>query len=223
MPQKSLRDAWLFICDGVAVKGGADLHTEATHTIDTSMWLAVKVGEGNISWTEARGVTYKLDRGRLVDLSADGSAEVFVGEAIRGDEQPMEVSFDITFEDYVQPAASAVPGPVEAIKGVNGALTYPDGTTKPLTLVSDNAASEIGDWTNADPDACNPWSVHLLVQFQPPCTGYTEVLWFPRFRWDQMQFNMSDGQISCSGKCTALKPISVPDDWAADNTNWNLN
>jgi hypothetical protein len=223
MPQKTLRDSWLFICDSTSVKGAEDLLDLNVHSLAYgSNWIAVKIGEGNISWTEARTVTYKRDRGRLTQV--DGTVEVFIGEAIAGDEQPMEVSFDIVFESYHNPNASGA-GPVEAIKGVNAATVYPSGASKPTQIVDGNAACEIGNWGNADTvDSCAPWAVNLLMQFQPECGTGTEVLWFPRFRWDSLQFNISEGTIACTGKCTALKPLKVlSSGWGSDSTEWDVN
>jgi len=51
----------------------------------TSQQVEVKVGEGNLTWTEAKEYEYVLDRGNL--------------DTVReGDEQPVEISLDFMFE-----------------------------------------------------------------------------------------------------------------------------
>jgi hypothetical protein len=210
MPRKSLRNSYLFISDGSALSGALNLLNADTHTFDATAttYVAVKVGEGNISWTEARGITYKRDHGRLVSVDSTGQ-EVYVGEAIAGDESPCEVSFDIVFESYISSGTEV--DPVSALKGTSTATKYANGTSKPTKIVEGDSG-DLDDWTNADTiDTCAPWSVNLVAQFDPGChaDAQVEVLWFPRFRWDSLQFDISNGQISCQGKCSALKPVKL--------------
>jgi len=69
--------------------------------------LAVKVGEGNCSYSEARTINYTLDRGEL-------------DEVREGDQVPVDVSLSFTWL-YVQPgsgeSAGQVVTPEKAIKG----------------------------------------------------------------------------------------------------------
>lgn len=47
--------------------------------------VTIKVGEGNLSWTEKKNRTYKLDRGELDDV-------------VDGDEAPLDLKFDFVWE-----------------------------------------------------------------------------------------------------------------------------
>lgn len=84
--------------------------------------LTIKVGEGNLTWTERREMEYTLDRG-LID------------EVRLGDETPMEVSFEFVW-DYLK-GVSPTPSIYEAIKGAGLAddwvSTDPD-TCRPFAV-----------------------------------------------------------------------------------------
>jgi len=67
MGQRSLRDATLKLIDGNAVE------------------ITVKIGEGNITWTERRNIEYIRDRGVI--------------DTVRlGDDEPVDVSFDFVWD-----------------------------------------------------------------------------------------------------------------------------
>ena len=73
--------------------------------------VVIKIGEGNLTWTERKEREYLLDRG-LIDEVRDG------------DETPMEVSMDFNFEYYQSVAASGTPTPIEALKKVGEASAW---------------------------------------------------------------------------------------------------
>jgi hypothetical protein len=67
-----------------------------------SQRIEVKIGEGNLTWTEAKEYEYLLDRGDL--------------DTVReGDEQPVEVSLEFVYE-YVTTQTGKDITPVDAIK-----------------------------------------------------------------------------------------------------------
>jgi hypothetical protein len=67
-----------------------------------SQRIEVKIGEGNLTWTEAKEYEYLLDRGDL--------------DTVReGDEQPVEVSLEFVYE-YITTQTSKDITPVDAIK-----------------------------------------------------------------------------------------------------------
>jgi len=75
--QVDLKNATLTIRDGVSTS------------------VNVKIGEGNISWSEKRNLEYKLDKGNL--------------DSVRlGDEAPMEVNFDFRWEFITSIAGTAI-------------------------------------------------------------------------------------------------------------------
>jgi hypothetical protein len=104
MPQFDLKNATIKIFDGGSEN------------------VTLKIGQGNLSWTETRQLEYTPDRGVV--------ASGFVREL---DEVPMEVSFDVIFEYYSTKSGVATYTPVEIIKGTSS------GTT---TFTSDGAAGE---------------------------------------------------------------------------------
>jgi len=64
--------------------------------------LEIKVGQGNLTFKEARNIEYILDRGSLDNVRA-------------GDEVPLDVSLEFIWE-YIEGSGS----PVDAIKGSTG-------------------------------------------------------------------------------------------------------
>lgn len=70
MAQIDLKNATLYLRDGSS---------------PTPNELEIKIGEGNLSWTEATTMIYTLDRGILNDVR-------------EGDQVPVEVSLDIIWE-----------------------------------------------------------------------------------------------------------------------------
>jgi len=69
--------------------------------------IDVTIGEGNLTWTEAKEYEYLLDRGNLDTVK-------------EGDEQPLEVSLEFVYE-HVTTGTSESITPVDAVKGIGGA------------------------------------------------------------------------------------------------------
>lgn len=72
--------------------------------------LEVNIGEGNLTYTEAKEYEYLRDRGNLDTVK-------------EGDEQPMSVEMEFVFE-YVRSQSGQDITPVEAIKGINAASEW---------------------------------------------------------------------------------------------------
>lgn len=198
MPKRSLRNCWLYVADGTAaVTAGAM----------TGNYVEVTVGEGNVQWTENQAVEYQRDRGRIMDVDLVNDQDRVVGTVDSGDQSPMEVSFDLRFEYYT---GDTTVNPIEAIKGVKPSKYDGVTTTPKVRNVGVTSGGALGSWVPADTeDPCAPWSVNLFVKFDPGCGDYSgtdEWLKFKVFRWDQLQCDLNNGQISCSGKCQALRP-----------------
>ncbi len=95
--QIDLKQATMLIRDGTA----------------TPLEITVKIGEGNLSWTEARNIDYVLDRGNL-------------DEVREGDQVPLEVSFDFVW-DYIkgdQSTTTNAPSIEDALKKINNAAAW---------------------------------------------------------------------------------------------------
>lgn len=97
MAQIDLKQATLTIRDG---------------TTPTPNELEVRIGEGNLTYTEAKNMEYKLNRGKL-------------DEVREGDEVPVAVSFDFVW-DYIKGSSDsgAVATIEDALKKKNNASTW---------------------------------------------------------------------------------------------------
>lgn len=143
--------------------------------------ITVKVGEGNITWTEARNIEYALDRG-------------IIDEVREGDEIPMQVQFDFTWE---------------FITGND------DTTTSPPTV--EDALKQVGQaagWVSSDADTCRPYAVDLVIEYVPNCSDGSpnadqETITLPDFRWESVDHDLRAGTISVSGTCNAKVATTV--------------
>lgn len=136
--------------------------------------ISIKVGDGNISWTESREYNYDLDRGNL--------------DTVReGDQQPMEVSIDMTYE-YIRTGTSETISPSDALKGIGSAA----------------------EWVTSATDACEPYSIDIIVDHTVPCgTTQDEEVTFPDFRWESLAHDIGGATISATGRCNATAPTVV--------------
>lgn len=79
---------------------------------DPANYLEIRIGEGNLTWTERVEREYTLDRGRLDEIR-------------NGDETPMEVSMDFLWEYYRgAPGTGEPPTPVDALKKAGNAASW---------------------------------------------------------------------------------------------------
>jgi len=72
--------------------------------------LEVKIGEGNLTWTEAKEYEYLRDRGNLDTVK-------------EGDEQPVEMSLEFVYE-YIKSESGTSITPVDALKNVGYASEW---------------------------------------------------------------------------------------------------
>lgn len=77
--------------------------------------IDVTIGEGNLTWTEAKEYEYLLDRGDLDTVK-------------EGDEQPLEVSLEFVYEHVLTGTSESVT-PVDAVKGTGGAAEWVTSAT----------------------------------------------------------------------------------------------
>lgn len=77
--------------------------------------ISIKLGEGDVKWTEKNEFTYDLDRGNL-----DGVR--------KANEIPMDVSFNFIF-DHVKSGTGEAITPMEAIKGIGAASEWVTSAT----------------------------------------------------------------------------------------------
>lgn len=137
--------------------------------------ITIKIGEGNLTYSENKTIEYTLDRG-LID------------EVREGDEVPMDVSFDLVWEFITGNTDSAgVPPTVEdALKNQNNAASWvssdPD-TCRPYAL--DVIIEYVPQCGAGAP------------------TQEQEVITLPDFRYETLDHDLRAGTISCSGRCNA--------------------
>jgi len=135
--------------------------------------LEIKVGEGNVNYTETMTREYIRDRGNL-DTVRDG------------DDEPMDVTFDFVWEFLTAVGGSAVPTIEEVLKQ-NG---------------------EASTWLTTSADACEPYCVDIEIFYDPGCGGEnTEEIVLPYFRYEKLDHNITDSQVSCTGKCNAVEAV----------------
>ena len=72
--------------------------------------VAVTIGEGNLSYTEAQNMDYTLDRGVLDTVR-------------QGDDVPVDVSMDFSYE-FATTGTSETITPADALKGIGGASEW---------------------------------------------------------------------------------------------------
>ena len=138
--------------------------------------IEITIGEGNLTWTEARTMEYVLDRGNL-------------DEVREGDQVPVDVSFDFTWEYIKGSSATGAPPTVEeALKKIG------------------NASS----WVSSDTDACRPYAVDIIIVYDPACTtGDVETITLADFRWESIDHDLRGGTVSVSGKCNITVPSVI--------------
>ena len=98
-------------------------------TTPTPNEVEIKIGEGTLTYTERQNMDYTLNRGTL-------------DEVREGDEVPMDVKFEFTWE-YIKA-----------------------NTTSGGTPTIEDALKQIGNavaWVSSDADTCRPYAVDLEI------------------------------------------------------------
>jgi len=81
--------------------------------------IEIKVGNGNLTWSEKREFDYVRDRGDLDTVR-------------RGDEQPVEVKLDLLYEFYTNGSGGAwLPSPIDFLKQQGEASTIASSSSDP--------------------------------------------------------------------------------------------
>lgn len=102
-----------------------------------------------------------------------------------GDEEPVEVSLDFEWE---------------FLRSSTG-----EDVTIEEALKQTGAAS---DWISSSADTCEPYAVDVVITYIPPCDDAdTEVIVLQDFRWETLDHNLKDGQISVKGQCNVKEAV----------------
>lgn len=136
--------------------------------------LEIKLGEGNMTYDENREVVFIRDRGALDTYK-------------EGDEQPMDVSFDFTWEFIRAIAGGTTPTVEEALKRIGAASTWTSSNTG---------------------DPCAPYVVDVEIVNAPDCGGIlAEVIKIPYFFYTQLSHDATAAQVSVTGQCNATQAV----------------
>lgn len=128
--------------------------------------LEVKIGQGNLQYTEKRNIDYILDRG-VIDTVREG------------DQVPVEVQLDFVWE-FLRASSGQTPTIEDALK----------------------QRGEAAGWSSSGADPCEPYSVDIEIWYNPPCSGVEdEVIYLAEYRWEQLDHDIRNSQVSTSGKC----------------------
>jgi hypothetical protein len=141
--------------------------------------LEIKIGEGNFTYDENREVVFIRDRGALDTFK-------------EGDEQPMDVAFDFTWEFINAIAGAATPTIEQALKHTGPATT----------------------WTNSNvDDPCSPYVLDIEIINAPDCGGLlAEVIKLPFFFYTQLSHDSDAAQVSVTGQCNAKMAVITRSD-----------
>jgi len=91
--------------------GAGVVDAKAKATLDGQKVVTLKLGEGNLTFSEKRPVEFTRDRGSL--------------DTVReADEEPMDLSFDALWEEYTASTGSGTPTPIDAIKQIGEAAAW---------------------------------------------------------------------------------------------------
>jgi hypothetical protein len=156
---------------------GSDTPTVSDVITFQAQELQVTIGEGNLTWTEAKEYEYLLDRGDLDTVK-------------EGDEQPLEVSLEFVY-DHVTTGTGESVTPVDAVKGTGGA----------------------DEWVSSSSDLCEPYAVDMVIRHCVPCgTDEDEEITFPDFRYESLEYDLSEATIAVSGRCNVSEASSIRSD-----------
>lgn len=142
--------------------------------------IEVLLDEGNLRITQNENVINVLDRGSLSHMRP-------------GDEQPVEVSFDIKFVEYIKQVAGANETPYEALTKTGGASAW-------VT-------------TNTTGDA-SLYTTDLSFEIATPVTGdFDETITLSMFKVTQIEFAEGDeyDTLAVTGQAFIVRPTIVKD------------
>lgn len=165
-----LKDSTIYIKDG---------------TSGTALQLEVKIGDGNLTYTERRNMEYILDKGSLDDVR-------------EGDQVPVQVQMDATWS---------------YIKGPSSSSTVTSGTPTGTPTIED-ALKQRGaaiNWVSTDSDLCRPYAVDLeiVTNPQPGGCGDQETILLQDFRWEEIAHDLRAGTLSVSGQCNVTEATAT--------------
>lgn len=128
--------------------------------------LTIKVDDGNLSYDTGRNLDYEMDRGK-------------VDAVVEGDDEPVSVNLDMTYEFLTAQTGSNVPTPEDVLKH----------------------RGEAADWVTAGADPCENYAIKIEIDYAPPCSVDHEITVFPEFRYETLSHDLQGSSISVRGRC----------------------
>jgi hypothetical protein len=149
-------------------------------TAGTPVEIEVKIGEGNLTYSEKRNMTYTLDRGIL-------------DEVREGDQVPVDVSFGLIWEYITGGADTGAVGTIEDFlkrRGLYAANVSSDADTcRPYAV----------DLVVEYEPACSGGTVK-----RP-----NETIVLADFRYESLDHDLRAATISCTGKCNVTQATAT--------------
>lgn len=149
-------------------------------TTPTPVEITVKVGEGNLTYSEKRNMEYTLDRGNL-------------DEVREGDQVPVDVSFGLTWEYVTGGDFTGAVGTVEDFlkrRGLYAANVSSDSDTcRPY------AVDVVIEYEPPCAGGDNPRPNETII--------------LADFRWESLDHDLRAGTISATGKCNVTQATST--------------
>jgi hypothetical protein len=144
--------------------------------------------DGNV--TAPVKLEFKMDEGTLTYTrrkNIEYRKERGLLDTVReGDQEPMDVSIEGRFS-AVKSHASNVLTPIEFLEQ--------EGAGTVLLTVG---------------GACEPYAIDVVLEVNQDCgTTPDEIITFGEFRFEELGGDFKAGTLSVTGKCNALKPVSV--------------
>jgi len=105
------------------------LEAKALTSLTNPNSISIKIGEGNLTYSEKRAVEPRLDRGRL--------------DTVReADQEMMDVAFDFTWEEITAATAASVPTVEDVLKRLDNASAWLNAATDPCRPTAVNISVE---------------------------------------------------------------------------------
>lgn len=148
-------------------------------TTPTPIEITIKVGEGNLTYSEKRNMQYTLDRGVL-------------DEVREGDQVPVDVSFGLTWEYVTGGDATGAVGTVEDFLKRIG--VYAGNVSSDTDACRPYAVDVIVEY---EPDCAGGAALP------------NETIVLADFRWESLDHDLRAGTISATGKCNVTQATAT--------------
>lgn len=148
-------------------------------TTPTPVTFTIKVGEGNLTYSEKRNMTYTLDRGVLDEVK-------------EGDQVPVDVAFGLVWE-YV----------------TGGSQTGATGTAEDFLKRRGIYAANVSSDSDACRPYAIDIVVEYVPACAGAVVLPNETIILSDFRYEALDHDLRAGTINCTGKCNVTQATST--------------